>query len=236
MKKNNIEKLFWNHYAKSYDNLAKHFKPYENLMQEVCQHIDDFAEGKPINILDAGCGTGNYVLELCKRGHKVVGIDSSETMLALANDKVKTQMISQPPKILSLDMTDPLPFESGRFDAVMSIHVLYTLDDHQRFIGELRRVAHRSSIIVIVNSSTHLSLRDAVRQQIQMTNKVKRLRSLIALLSVGFWNTLIAIKEYGKYRITTEEELKHLLINAGASEVKVCNTYVGSTLAIGYWR
>jgi len=38
-------------------------------------------------ILDAGCGTGTLALELARRGHRVVGTDLSEAMIAVARRK-----------------------------------------------------------------------------------------------------------------------------------------------------
>jgi 2-polyprenyl-3-methyl-5-hydroxy-6-metoxy-1,4-benzoquinol methylase len=46
---------------------------------------------KSIKILDIGCGTGRHSIELAKRGYKVRGIDLSESMLAKAREKAKTE-------------------------------------------------------------------------------------------------------------------------------------------------
>lgn len=42
---------------------------------------------KPLNILELGCGSGNVTYELLKRGYEVVGIDYSEEMLEIAEEK-----------------------------------------------------------------------------------------------------------------------------------------------------
>ncbi|MCL2204604.1 MAG: class I SAM-dependent methyltransferase [Defluviitaleaceae bacterium] len=41
--------------------------------------------GEPV--LDLGCGTGNMTLRLAQRGYDMIGVDVSEDMLALAQDK-----------------------------------------------------------------------------------------------------------------------------------------------------
>ena len=46
--------------------------------------IDSFGPG---SVLDAGCGTGRVAIELSRRGHRVVGVDIDETMLAAARVK-----------------------------------------------------------------------------------------------------------------------------------------------------
>jgi SAM-dependent methyltransferase len=35
-------------------------------------------------LLDAGCGTGQHLVPLCKRGYRIVGMDISRTMLGRA--------------------------------------------------------------------------------------------------------------------------------------------------------
>ena len=41
----------------------------------------------PLDILDLGCGPGLYAEELASRGHRVTGIDFSETSIAFAREK-----------------------------------------------------------------------------------------------------------------------------------------------------
>lgn len=38
----------------------------------------------PSDVLDAGCGTGRVAVELARRGHRVVGVDSDASMLEVA--------------------------------------------------------------------------------------------------------------------------------------------------------
>lgn len=46
---------------------------------------------KSLKILDIGCGTGRYSLELTKRGYNVIGIDLSDSMLEKARETAKKQ-------------------------------------------------------------------------------------------------------------------------------------------------
>ena len=230
-----FERFFWNQYAKSYDNLARHYRPYQDLIQEVCDHIDKHANGRSLRILDAGCGTGNYTVELTHRGHKVTGIDFSPAMLERANPKKKK--ISVWPKFLCCDLGRPLPFKDNSFDTVVCIHVLYTILNQSHFLKELCRVTRKDSMVVVVNSSQPLSLRKAIRCQWNMTSGMQRLRTLLALASVGFWNIPISRRQRnGNYLPTTGGKLQRLLLKAGADEVRVNETYVGSVLGIGWWR
>jgi len=232
--KGRFERFFWNKYAKCYDNLARHYLPYQNLVQEVCNHIDQYSAGRPLNILDAGCGTGNYSIELSKRGHRVTGIDYSSAMFERA---IKKKNRAEWPKFLFYNLIQQLPFEDNNFDAIISIHVLYTIPDQLQFLRELCRVARKQSIIIVVNSSQPLSLQKAIRHQWNMTKGIQRFQTLLALASVGFWNIPISWRQQsGRYHITTADNLQRLLFTAGVDKVSVNETYIGSVLGIGYWR
>lgn len=43
--------------------------------------------GPPCRVLDAGCGTGRLAIELARRGFDVVGVDSDDSMLAVARQR-----------------------------------------------------------------------------------------------------------------------------------------------------
>jgi 2-polyprenyl-3-methyl-5-hydroxy-6-metoxy-1,4-benzoquinol methylase len=58
-----------------------------------CDFVESMAAQRGVlpgsRILDAGCGTGSYSVELAKRGYAVTGLDSSEELLSLARAKAK---------------------------------------------------------------------------------------------------------------------------------------------------
>jgi ubiquinone/menaquinone biosynthesis C-methylase UbiE len=45
----------------------------------------------PMTILDLGCGTGTLSVCLAKQGHRVIGLDRSEHMLAISQEKAQSQ-------------------------------------------------------------------------------------------------------------------------------------------------
>ena len=88
-KKQWYESLFEN-YAQKYDN--------ENFTQGTvgeCDFIENELKfDKSVRILDVGCGTGRHSIELTKRGYSVKGIDLSESQLALAREKAKSDNLN----------------------------------------------------------------------------------------------------------------------------------------------
>lgn len=63
-------------------NLTRKADKY--LVERLLEHLNPQKEGI---YLDVGCGTGNYTIELQKRGFQFIGIDPSEKMLEKAKNK-----------------------------------------------------------------------------------------------------------------------------------------------------
>jgi SAM-dependent methyltransferase len=60
-----------------------------------CNFIEEIFEinKKPKNILELGCGTGNYTKILLSRGYEVTGVDISGEMLEIASEKCSAKFI-----------------------------------------------------------------------------------------------------------------------------------------------
>ena len=235
IKMKSLERFFWNQYAKSYDNLLRHYRPYQDLLQEVCGHIDSYAKGRSLRILDVGCGTGNYTVELSRRGHRVVGIDFSPSMLKRAEQKKDES--SEWPHFLFNDVHRIIPFRHDSFDHIIFINAFYTIPDHEKFIEELRRVARRPSLIIMVNTKKPLSLKTTIRHQWNATKGLQRLYSLYSLATVGVWNIFISRRQRtGVYHPTPPEEMKELLLSNGVWPLWIWETYVDGVLGMGWWK
>ena len=87
----------------------------------------------PARVLDVACGTGFLTRHL--RGD-VVGLDQSETMVAIAAQRLPDGRAVQGDAV-------PLPFADGSFDRVFTGHFYGHLleDERVRFLAEARRVA-----------------------------------------------------------------------------------------------
>ena len=97
---------------------------------------------RPGRTLDVACGTGFLTRHI--QG-EIVGIDASERMLAIAQERVPHG------EFLVADALE-LPFDDGSFDRLFTGHFYGHLEEEERvrFLDEARRVAHE---LVIVDSS-----------------------------------------------------------------------------------
>ena len=108
--------------------------------------------GRPIDALDAGCGTGFLSLEMAARGHRVSGIDFAPAMLAAAQRKAVAQHLSV--RFEEGD-AEQLPFPPGSFDLVISRHVLWTLPHPEAAVDEWIRVLRPGGRLAIVDGSQY---------------------------------------------------------------------------------
>ena len=92
--------------------------------------------------LDAACGTGRLAGLLAGRGHRTLGVDRSDAMLARAREKLAGV------EFRSGDLT-LLPVESGSVDVATCGLALTHLADPAPAIGELARVVRPGGRVVI---------------------------------------------------------------------------------------
>jgi malonyl-CoA O-methyltransferase len=87
-------------------------------------------------VLDLGCGTGRHSLWLAGAGAAVTAVDFSAGMLDEARRKPGAETV----RFVVHDLHEPLPFEGGSFDLVVSGLVLEHLRELGAFFAEARRV------------------------------------------------------------------------------------------------
>jgi SAM-dependent methyltransferase len=106
------------------------------------------AEGRPQNVLDAGCGTGIDLLALAcalPEPFQVVGLDASTSLLARA--AVRTAGIRDRCSLVNGDITE-IPFGDSTFDACRIDRVLQHIQDPMQAICELTRILKPGGTLV----------------------------------------------------------------------------------------
>ena len=121
----------WNLYAACYDLVAG-LAPYRDMLDEVVAALD-LRPG--MRVLDAGCGTGALEARLVERHPdvEVVAIDASPAMLARARQR----SWSVSPHFVAGDIDDFLAKEKRPFDRVVSVNLIWALDNPRRTIEHM---------------------------------------------------------------------------------------------------
>ncbi len=99
--------------------------------------------GQPLDILDAGCGTGGTTVELRRFG-RVFGVDLAEEALRPAAGRGLAGCLAR-------GTIERLPFGSATVDVVTSFEVVYHLavGDDRRALAELRRVLRPGGVLLL---------------------------------------------------------------------------------------
>jgi SAM-dependent methyltransferase len=101
----------------------------------------------PGKCLDLGCGTGIAIPDLAKMGWTVVGVDISADQLRVAREQIGDLAA----ELIEADASH-LPFPTGSFDAVVSIHTHTDFDDLERAFVEIYRVLRPGGKFVYVGT------------------------------------------------------------------------------------
>lgn len=89
------------------------------------------------DVLEVGCGTGHWVIELFPLVRRIVGLDFSFGMLEQARAQNDALLLTNGDANL-------LPFPSASFDLVLSLNALQHYTDPRAFISEARRLLRRT--------------------------------------------------------------------------------------------
>jgi ubiquinone/menaquinone biosynthesis C-methylase UbiE len=92
--------------------------------------------------LDAACGTGRHARRLAELGHRVVGVDASEAMLAVAAAKV-------PDADLRVGTLDALPLDDDAVDLAVCSLALTHVEDLAGAVREIARVVRPGGTVVL---------------------------------------------------------------------------------------
>jgi SAM-dependent methyltransferase len=99
-------------------------------------------------LLDVGCGHGRYALALAAQGRRVVGLDASRALLALAANHANG--VPEPPQWVRGDMRS-LPFASAFGGALLldSFGFFDQDEDNAQALQELRRILLPAGRVVV---------------------------------------------------------------------------------------
>ncbi|WP_125777134.1 class I SAM-dependent methyltransferase [Antribacter gilvus] len=100
--------------------------------------------GAGARVLDVGCGSGDLLAYLDRRGMSVAGIDPAPGMVSLARARVPAAEVRQ-------GDAEHLPWGDAAFDLVTSVNALQFADDVDDALAELVRVVGPGGQVAVAN-------------------------------------------------------------------------------------
>ncbi len=136
--------------ASDYDRMAPEYAQHRDVNPVVLQKLANSGLDPASNVLEVGCGTGNYLVGLeAAVGCQCWGIDLSRQMLAKA--RAQSKSIS-----FTIGRAEQLDLPQGFFDLVFSVDVIHHLTDQAVYFREANRVLRSGGKICTVTESEDL--------------------------------------------------------------------------------
>ncbi len=96
--------------------------------EQIFLQIEPYVKKEDL-IVDAGCGSGYFLIELMKHGYDAIGIDLSSSMLALAQDHLREEGLYA--TLYEHDLRQPLPIK---------VDVIFAMFDVMNYFKGVKRV------------------------------------------------------------------------------------------------
>jgi len=106
-------------------------------------------ENKDGKILDVGCGTGYFTLQLSKLYGEAVGIDLSKKMIKIAEISLKYERAREKVEFIVAD-GEYMPVRSNTFDTVLCLDFLHHVSNVPSVVKEMERVTTLGGKIVAI--------------------------------------------------------------------------------------
>jgi len=176
-------------------------------------------------LLEVGCGNGAAAAFLSQKyGCNVVGIDSSERMIALAAKQAEAERLAYNVDFLVADAVN-LPFPNSTFDTIICEAVFSTLVDKEGAAKEFRRVLKPGGKVLMLDFVLRKEITKELQSQMSFLPCLARTRHLEGYIrlfeQVGFQNSYIEdypqeVKRTGWWIAYTSGSWDKLLANLPA--------------------
>jgi demethylmenaquinone methyltransferase/2-methoxy-6-polyprenyl-1,4-benzoquinol methylase len=115
--------------------------------------VKSIAQQKPNQVLDIATGTADLAIQLTKYSNtKIIGIDISENMLAIGEQKIQKKNLNAQITLLQAD-SEKLPFDDASFDCVMVAFGVRNFENLETGLSEMKRVLKPGGQVAILEFS-----------------------------------------------------------------------------------
>ncbi len=133
---------FWDKRSQQYDDaVKKHDAPYDKTIERTKTLLSSSDV-----VLDFGCGSGEFSLDLAPQVRRVHGIDTSARMIELANGKARNRHIDN----TIFDQKDLFDrsLDSQSFSTVIAFSIFHLVDDAAKVLRRLNELLATGSLLI----------------------------------------------------------------------------------------
>jgi ubiquinone/menaquinone biosynthesis C-methylase UbiE len=145
---------YWSGRAAGFDLGPSHGVLTEAQHQAWLNLLREVAGPPPLAVLDVGCGTGFLAFRMAELGHKAVGIDLSEEMLATAQRKAEGIGL---PVIFRVGDAEAPPQEGGPYDVILERHVIWTLPQPREAVRAWQALLKPGGLLILIEGIFEMS-------------------------------------------------------------------------------
>lgn len=183
-------------------------------------------------VLDFGCGSGYFTVEMAKLAAEAVGLDVTPHLRTL---RIPLPLIDRLRYVLASGTEAPFP--DHHFDRILASEVLPMVGDPSIFLQEMRRLLKPGGRLVVVNGSGPIPIREAYRSGSPRLERLRRrypdrfpesYDAYCARLQAMFGTTMD--------RFMSDAEVVALMTEAGFSVLRVAHAPDARAGAWFAWR
>jgi ubiquinone/menaquinone biosynthesis C-methylase UbiE len=179
-------------YGLVYDYIYEQFRPYQQLQAEVLElvtaGVPHGALKRDVQVLEIGCGPGNFTFVLAEAGFNAIGLESYAALVELAREKRRAKRLAN----LAFrhgDLVDGSGIRDASFDEIVSIHSLYVHPEPETLLKEAYRILKPGGHAIFVNHTRQVAQWSTFRE-IKARDGVKpALSSLLWLVPNSIFET-----------------------------------------------
>lgn len=168
--------------------------------------LEQLEVGAGESVLEVGCGHGRTLAVIEREGRAgfVAGIDPSEVMVPLASRRLR-RAIARGRADIQLAESSRIPYEDGRFDATLAVHVLYFWPDALQDLREILRVLRPGGRLLLGYRPDDAAARAALPSRVYALRSTVEVEKLIC--EAGFDRVDTQVHQLGEipFAITRAE-------------------------------